>query len=106
MIIGLTQYYNYAWDDKTGRATRAAGGAKITPEEEQTMLVKFAEKHDLHHRFAIQKGRSLSEYYGVTGIPHVVMIDRTGTVRLIRVGSGEANAQDISQMLEKLIAEG
>jgi hypothetical protein len=69
------------------------------------MLAKFAEHHNLHHRFAIQKDRTLAEFYAVSGIPHVVLIDREGKVRLIRVGSGEKNAQDISEMLEKLIAD-
>jgi peroxiredoxin len=69
-------------------------------------LVKFAESHNLHHRFAIQKDKSLAEYYAVSGIPHVVVIDRAGKIRLIRVGSGDKNAKDIGEMLEKLIASG
>jgi hypothetical protein len=35
-----------------------------------------------------------------------VVIDREGKVRLIRVGSGDKNAKDIGEMLEKLIASG
>ena len=69
------------------------------------MLAKFAEQHDLPHSFAIQNDRSLSDYYAVTRIPHVVLIDRTGTVRLIRVDNLPDNASDISQTLAKLIAE-
>lgn len=106
VMIGMTRYQNYTWDDQAGRAKRAPRGEKVTPEQEQQMLVKFAEEHDLHHHFAIQEERGLSDYYAVTGIPHVVVIDREGTVRLIRVGSGASNARDISEMLAKLIAEG
>lgn len=104
VMIGLTRYYNYTWDEQAGRAKRASGGEKVTPEKEQEMLAKFAEHNNLHHRFAIQKGRAMSDYYAVTGIPHVVVIDREGKIRLFRVGSGEKNAKDIADMIEKLIA--
>jgi len=104
VIIGLTRYYNYKWDDKAGRPKRATGNEKVTPEQEQEMLAKFAEHHNLHHRFAIQKDRTLSDYYAVSGIPHVILIDREGKIRLFRIGSGEKNAQDISEMIEKLVA--
>ena len=68
------------------------------------MLTKFAEHHSLHHRFAVQKeGSSLSEYYAVGGIPHVVLIDQEGKVRLVKVGSGPENAKAIGDMIEKLL---
>jgi thiol-disulfide isomerase/thioredoxin len=104
IIIGLTRYYNYVWDDQQGRPKRSS--EKVSPEQEQEMLQKFAEHHNLHHRFAIQKDSTLSDYYAVSGIPHVVVIDREGKIRLIRIGSGEKNAQDIGSMIESLIAEG
>ncbi len=104
VIIGLTRYYNYTWNDEAGRATRSQ--EPVAPEAEQQMLLKFAEHHNLHHRFAIQKDSTLSEFYGVTGIPHVVVIDREGKVQLMRVGSGEQNAKDVEAMIEKLIGEG
>jgi hypothetical protein len=34
----------------------------------------------------------------------VVVIDRDGVIRLIRVGSGEANARAIGELLETLLA--
>ena len=105
VIIGLTRYYGYKWDAEAGRATRASGDEKPTPEEENDALQKFAEANNLHHRITIQKDQTLSDHYAVTGIPHVVVIDRQGKVQLIRVGSGEKNANDVSEMLAKLIAE-
>ncbi|MCA9269150.1 MAG: TlpA family protein disulfide reductase [Planctomycetales bacterium] len=103
VIIGLTSYYNYRWDEAANRAVRSTD--KVAPEDEQAMLGKFAELHQLHHRFAVQKGRGMSEYYAVSGIPHAVVIDRQGKVALIRVGSGGSNAEDIHAMIEKLIAQ-
>jgi thiol-disulfide isomerase/thioredoxin len=98
-IIGLTRYYNYAWKD--GKASRQKD--TVSPEQEREMLVQFARQHKLEHVFGVQEDRAMSDFYGVTGIPQAVLIDRQGKVRLIRVGSGETNARDISEMLEKLL---
>ncbi len=102
VIIGLTRKYNYTWNADTGRASRRAEGENTT-DEEHAMLGHFAKHHKLKHVFGVQKDRATSDYYGVTGIPQVVLIDRKGKVRLIRVGSGEKNAHDVEAMLEKLL---
>ena len=104
VIIGLTNYYNYVWSEEAARPTRSQ--EKVTPEQEQEMLKKFAEHHKLQHRFAIQKDKSLAEFYGVSGIPHVVVIDREGKVQLMRIGSGEEAAKAIEAKIEELIAKG
>ncbi len=110
VIIGLTGYYNFKWDEDKKRATNAGRDAdgkavEVSHEDEQAMLVKFAEMHSLKHRFAIQDGRSMSEYYGVSGIPHVVVIDQQGKIQMMKVGSGEKNATAIDELLKKLLAE-
>jgi thiol-disulfide isomerase/thioredoxin len=101
VMIGLTRFYNYQWDDAANKASRAT--EKIPADDELAMLAKFADQHDLKHRFAVQADSSMSDYYGVTGIPHVVIIDREGKVRLMKVGSGEANAKEIAALLEELL---
>ncbi len=106
VIVGVTSYYNYKWDAEKGTHARAAAGdPKVSPEDEQAMLVEFAKKHELAHRFALQDGRGLSEFYGVTGIPQAVVIDRKGKVRMIRVGSGQKNADELGGMIEELLKE-
>ncbi len=102
-IVGVTGYYNFKWDEAAGKAVSAKG--EVSHEDEQAMLVKFAEQHKLAHPFAVNEDGSLSKFYGVAGIPHVVLIDRAGKIRLIKVGAGESNAKEISAMIEKLIAE-
>ena len=101
VIIGLTNYYNYDWNEEAERAERAE--EEVSHESEQAMLEKFAEKFELQHRFGVQEDSELSEYYGVTGIPHVVVIDREGKIRLIRVGADKQNAKDIEKMIPKLL---
>ena len=103
VLIGVTQYYNYSWDDSTGRAARSR--TKVTPKNEHAMLEKFAQHHKLAHRFAVQRNGALIENYSVTGIPHVVVIDQKGKVRLIRVGNNPQNATAISALLEELLGK-
>ncbi|MDX1946453.1 MAG: TlpA disulfide reductase family protein [Pirellulaceae bacterium] len=103
VIVGLTRYYEYEWNDEAQRPKK--GDGVVTPEAEQEMLKKFANFHSLKHRFAIQEDNDLSEFFGVTGIPHAVVIDQQNKVRLIRVGSGEANAQAISKLLAELLPD-
>lgn len=40
-----------------------------------------------------------------SGIPHAVLIDRLGNVRMIKVGSGPANSKALHEMIEVLLAE-
>lgn len=103
VIIGITRYYDYEWNEEAGAAQRSQ--EEVSPEAEQEMLKKFAESYGLKHRFAIQQDTTLSEYYGVSGIPHAVLIDQEGKIRLIRVGSGEQNAKDIEAEIEKLLGK-
>ncbi len=108
VIIGVTNYYGYAWNEKSQRAER--GEEKVEPQTEQEMLVQFAKKYELKHPFAIQNqegeaSRALSKHYAVQGIPQTVLIDRAGKVRMIRVGSGEESAHDTEEMIAKLLAE-
>ncbi len=106
VIVGLTRCFNYTWDEKTGRPKRAREEQKVPAEEEREMLAKFAERHRLPYRFAIQKGDTLGDYYVVDRLPCVVLIDREGKIRLIREGGGEKNSRDVQEMLERLLAGG
>ena len=103
VIIGLTNYYQFNWDEETQRATPVPD---TTPEQERAMLEKFAAHHGLTHRFAIQDGDAMSEFYQVSGIPQAVVIDQEGKVRMVRVGSGDANAKAISDLLAELLGDG
>lgn len=121
VIVGMTRYYGYEWDDATNRAVRPTkkpavktdGEEKVTEKEpvvtheaEQAMLRKFAEFHGLKHRFALQgDGNTVAKQLAVQGIPQAVLIDRQGNIRLIRVGSGSKNAKAIHDMIEKLLED-
>ena len=101
-IIGATRYYSYDWDDATSRITKVEG---LSAEDERAAMVRFAQHHELKHRFMIMpKASEFSKKYGVTGIPQAVLIGRDGKVQMIRVGSGEANAHDLEAKIAELLA--
>ncbi|MEO1999323.1 MAG: TlpA disulfide reductase family protein, partial [Planctomycetaceae bacterium] len=104
VIIGVTRYYNYEWNQQTGKPRR--GQSNVSPGDEQAMLGKFAEQHKLQHRFMITpKASNFQRRFGVTGIPQAVVLDRDGTMQMIRVGSGDQNAQDIERKIQQLLDE-
>lgn len=104
VIVGVTRQYNYAWDDETKRASKAEG--EVPLDDELKMLEKFIAHHELRHPTLVTPaGSTMQTDYGVTGIPHAVLIDKQGRVRMIKVGSGQANADALHQMIETLLAE-
>jgi thiol-disulfide isomerase/thioredoxin len=103
-IIGVTRQYNYAWNDETKRAAKAE--AEVALDDEMDMLNKFIQHHELRHATLVTPtGSTMQADYGVTGIPHAVLIDKKGMVRMIKVGSGPANAEALHKMIETLLAE-
>lgn len=101
VIIGVTNYYKYDWDDENKRIKQ---DGELTPENEQKALVRFAEHHNLKHRFMVTpSGSTFSKEYAVSGIPQAVLIDKEGNIRMIKVGSGEANAQALDEMIKELL---
>ena len=103
-IVGVTRYYNYSWNDKSNRASRSSD--PVAPEDEQVMLEKFIKHHELRHPTIVTpKESTMQKEYGVTGIPHVVLLDRAGNVQMVRVGSGDKNARELKAKIAELIEE-
>ncbi|HEY3395957.1 MAG TPA: TlpA disulfide reductase family protein [Lacipirellulaceae bacterium] len=101
-IIGVTNYYQYGWDEASGRPKREP---ELAPEAERAAMELFVKHHELRHPIAYVSDRQLQEHYFVSGIPHAVVIDRHGKVRLFRIGSGEANAADLKKAIQESLAE-
>jgi thiol-disulfide isomerase/thioredoxin len=102
-IIGVTQYYNFKWDEDAKSPTR--GEQPVSHADEQEMLAKFAEKYELKHRFGVTTDDAMTEYYNVSGIPHLVVIDQQGMVQLVRVGTSDENTKAVSDTLAKLLGD-
>jgi thiol-disulfide isomerase/thioredoxin len=107
-IVGLTRYFQrITFDKDTGRISVLQ--ERLTAEQEQEMLKDFAAYHTLKHRLQVltdeQWQKMSSNDYEILGLPTVVLLDKKGIVRLVRVGSGDDNARAIEEMLKKLLAE-
>jgi len=106
-VVGATTYYErYGFDPKAGRLMKAK--APLTSDEEHDMLKAFATHHKLKHEILVvskDNWKKASGDYKVRGIPQVVLIDRKGIVRMVRVGSGPANAEALEEEFKKLLKE-
>ena len=101
-IVGVTQYYNFQWDEQAKRASRAE--EDIAPEDERQTLASFLEHHRLEHPVLVTpEGSSMPSDFGVRGIPHVVLIDRQGIVQLVKTGAGQATANEIHAKIKELL---
>ena len=70
------------------------------------MLGKFLAHHKLEHPTIVTpKTSTMQAEFGVTGIPHVVLIDRKGNVQMVKVGSGPQNAIALEAKIKELLAE-
>lgn len=104
VILGVTRPYGFQWDDATGKPVR--GEEEPSLEAEVQMLGKFRDSYELKHGFVVApKENTFFSKYEVSGIPQAAVVDKAGKIRLIRVGSGPANAQAIEETIQKLLDE-
>jgi len=101
-VIGVSRYYQYGWDEERSRPKR---DKEIEPEQEREVMERFLEHHELQHRIAYVTDSDLQQHYLVSGIPHVVLIDRAGKVRLFRIGSNPQNAVDLEEAIVECLDE-
>jgi thiol-disulfide isomerase/thioredoxin len=109
-IVAATLYNHdfgraYSFDKLTGKVSEAKEANK---ESEQEMLANFAAYHKLKFLLmTLPKEEAVPtlKNYGIKGIPHTVVIDRKGMVRLVSVGADDANNKAIEMEFVKLLDE-
>lgn len=103
-VLGVTRYYNYTWDEEAERAVRGDRSEKPNPEVENEVLQKFLASHGLTHPTVVVSAEStMHKDFGVSGIPHVALLDQQGRIQMVKVGSGKANAQAIEAKIKELL---
>lgn len=90
-MVGFTTYY--------GRYKQEQG---LTKDAEFAKMGEFLKEHDLPWP-VVYGERSVFEAFGVTGIPHVVILDREGKVHKIKVGYDPKSQDEFRAMLIKLL---
>lgn len=101
-IVGVTSYYSMTWDEEAERPQRSK--EEVGQWDEQVALQKFLKHHKLEHPvFVAPKDSKMASEYGVSGIPHVVLIDGQGVVQLVKTGAGKETADEIHAKIKALL---
>jgi thiol-disulfide isomerase/thioredoxin len=93
VILGLTTYFG------------GADGRKFTHAEELAYLRTFKKTNRLPYGFVVSDSVVNEFNYGVFSIPMSFLIDRSGKLRFIALGSSEREIVGLGKMLETVIAE-
>ena len=98
VILGVT--------DLQGRFSDAGvREADITPEREIELTEELIARHNVTWPIVFSERGPFDPEYGVTGIPTMVFIDRSGNVRKIEVGFNPSKEDGVRQTIEALLEE-
>jgi peroxiredoxin len=76
----------------------------VDQNEDPQKITSFLEKAKLKVTVAIDKSSQAAGRYGVSGIPHTVLIDKEGTVQSVHVGAPNDKGARIERELAALVA--
>lgn len=94
-IVGITTYYGSYRDGEMEEK-------KISKERELELIGGFVKKKALPWLVCVADTKVNLENYHVNGIPHLVLVDRTGVVRKIEVGYN-SNSDSLEQAILKYL---
>lgn len=96
-VVGVTKYYGYY---KTENRT----GKDMPPAKELERMKEFATEKKMNWPVAFVDQKVFTDYQA-SAIPHVVLIDRTGKIRKVKVGFNKDGAKAFHDEVAKIIAE-
>jgi peroxiredoxin len=89
-VMGVTLAYGHRYDPEKDEVDVNGDRA---PADERADLGLFAKKHEIAYRLAVI-GRATTDEFGVTSLPHTVVLDKQGQVNMIlQAGDKEAEAE-------------
>lgn len=92
-IVGVTTYYGYYGQERN-----------LSKDAEYAKMADFIKEFNISWP-VVYGERTNFEAYGVTGIPHVTVIDRKGNVHSIEIGYSPTIFEKFRKEIEKLVAE-
>jgi thiol-disulfide isomerase/thioredoxin len=108
-VVGVTKYYErIGFDKEKEEVVKLDDDKKLSREDEQNMLKDFAAHYKLDYRLMTvprDDQKKVDDDYKIQGIPEVVLIDRKGVVRMVKLGNTEENTKAIHDMVEELVKE-
>src|SRR5436190_17178743 len=93
VIVGLTTFEG------------EAEGKRLTRPQEMNYLREFKKKFGVTYGFAISDTDDNDLNYAVSSIPTTFLIDRSGRVRFISIGSSDVEGAALLKMIKRLIDE-
>jgi thiol-disulfide isomerase/thioredoxin len=99
-VVGITKYYK-TWEFKDGKLGRAK--TPLSVEEEQQMLKDFVKANKLPYR--IQTSADAFTKYKINAIPSALLIDKKGTVQMVKVGSSPAGIKALEEKIKSLLED-
>ncbi|MDB4679591.1 MAG: TlpA disulfide reductase family protein [Planctomycetaceae bacterium] len=105
VVVGVTRFYNYAWDDQRDQIAKELD-RDVPQKEELEVLKKYARQKALNYPLAITGPQSeFQQKYHVVSLPQIVLIGRDGKIHMVRIGTGPTIAREIERKIEELLAE-
>ena len=99
-VIGVTLAYGHRFDPETDLVTL---NADRSPADERADVAAYAKKHGIGYRLGVIP-RATTDEYGVGSLPHTVLIDRRGNVKMVlQAGDSEQDAELQKAILELLL---
>jgi thiol-disulfide isomerase/thioredoxin len=92
VLVGVTQYEG------------SKEGKRLTNLQELDYLRDFKEKYKMTYPVAIIRTGDISKY-GIAAFPTTVLLDRNGVIRYIGIGAGGEEAQNLEDMIKKVLKE-
>ncbi|MDI9639405.1 TlpA disulfide reductase family protein [Kamptonema cortianum] len=92
-IIGITRYYGYYGQERN-----------MDKDTEFAKMDEFMKKHNMNWPVIYDANNSFTSY-GITGIPHVTIIDKQGNVRDIKIGYSAEGMKKLRQQVEAMLKE-
>ena len=77
----------------------------VNIDDDSRKAMKMIEELGVNFPVLFDSRKEVSKLYEVEAMPVTVLIDREGKGRLVKVGSGPANAKAVGDMIAELIAE-
>lgn len=97
--VGVTLAYHHSYDGETDKVTY---DEELPPEDELAGIAAFAEKHEIPWRLGVVDRESVAEY-GVSTLPHSVLLDKKGQVKMILLASGPDDDAQLEEAVKSLL---
>lgn len=94
-VVMFTTYYGFYGQEN-------AQTRDMSREKEFTHMNDFVKEHSIPWPIVFGD-RTNFESYGVSGIPHVVVVDRDGNVRVVKIGYSKATFPAFRKQVEELL---